>query len=240
MRTIVVVTIGFPLKRKCGNNVRCSCVQRSTKVGICWRFARFGNGPIGRPVKGRSIGFLRRGLDTGQWRVVEVGWSLALFVHIPGEQFKPMAHLTGLVNLPADTSIRPRTVRHTPTFGLGFGAGSGSSSAAACCNGTSLQTRPLFLPPFPLLICSSRHYRISSPCHHLTTGTPLQPSPSHLQRPLTSSPAPKWRSLPSPIRTCTDSDTDSQPRLFLHPCSRDSAADGIDSTSSHRCGSETT
>jgi len=129
-------------------------------------------------------------------------------------------------------------VRHTPTFGLGFGAGSGSSSAAACCNGTSLQTRPLFLLPFPLLTCSSRHYRISSPCHHLTTGTPPQPSPSHLQRPLTSCPAPKWRSLPSPIRTCTDSDTDSQPRLFLHPCARDSAADGIDSTSSHRCGSE--
>ena len=29
-------------------------------------------------------------------------WSLAFFVHIPGEEFRPLAHLTGLVNLPTN------------------------------------------------------------------------------------------------------------------------------------------
>ena len=47
----------------------------------------------------------------------------------------------------------------------------------------SPQTRPLFLLPFPLLIRSSPHYRISSPCHHVTTGIPLELSTSLLQRP---------------------------------------------------------
>jgi len=99
--------------------------------------------------------------------------------------------------------------------------------------------RPLFLLPFPLphWARSSPHYHISSR-RHITTVTPLQPSPSLLQRPPTSSPPPKWRTLPSPICTCTDSDSDSCPVFFLHPCARVGAADSTASTASHRSCSE--
>jgi len=53
--------------------VRRSCVQRTIKLGIGRRLARFGNGPTGRPVKLEGeTSFLRRGLDGRQRRVVGV------------------------------------------------------------------------------------------------------------------------------------------------------------------------
>jgi len=47
----------------------------------------------------REIGSLKRGLDAGQRRSSRSARSLVRFVHITGEEFRPLAHETGLVNL---------------------------------------------------------------------------------------------------------------------------------------------
>jgi len=81
------------------------------------------------------------------------------------------------------------------------------------------------------------HYHISSR-RHVTTVTPLQPSTSLLQRPLTSSPLQNGALyLPQsvPVRTAT---VIPSPVFFLHPCARVGAADSTASTASHRSCSE--